>query len=254
MRCLKILCLFLIINSCSNRRSTKEQASEKINSNILAKSDTFSFPDCYSYSSIQSNIFFDTINLQRNKRYIGIQIISPKFSKTVYSELCKRLKDLINKKKDDFIETTKDEVVNYNLEMQDYEGWSMWLEPECLYQTNKVISLSVRSGEGYTRMPSSLEHNTINFDLIKRKKIFLHDYFLLNSPSDTVYFDKLLSRAMKSEFHIKTYIGLGGIINFSFDSSNVYFYFDKYDPFYWGIISINKKYILDHIHSEYRFN
>jgi|GEM_PF-4830691 len=238
--------------ACKNKIKTNH-TFKVIKDSLQVKSDSFNTQDLEYHPSLQKDILLDTINIPSNKKHLEGTIIFPKLSEKNYPEIYKQISTLIKDKKKDFEESDKDEKVVYDSLMEAYQGWSMWIEPKSLYWTKKIISFGIESGEGYSGMPSGFEYKTINFDLAKRRQVFLKDYFVLNSRSDTTYLEKIIGRAINRDFSIKKYEGdWGGHINFSLDDSFVYFYFDKYDLLGWGIFSIKKKYILEHINSIYR--
>ena len=78
------------------------------------------------------------------------------------------------------------------------------------------------------------------------------DYFILNNAADTAYLENIIGRAMNRDFNIRKRVEFLGTINFSFDDMYVYFYLDKYDVLGFGTFSVKKRYILDHINSNYR--
>jgi hypothetical protein len=214
--------------------------------------DTFNTRDLAREPSLQADIALDTIDIPMNKKHKGITMIYPKVSKEEFPDVYRSIDQLIKTTKKEFSELVKDEPVRYFKDYDRYEGWSMGMGPVSLYQTEKVISYAVEDGRGYTGMPSGFEYNIINYDLEKKKEIELGDYFILNTPADTAYLEGIIGRAMNREFSIKQRTEYLGQINFSFDDFYVYFYFDKYDILGFGISSIKKKYIIDHINPAYR--
>jgi len=252
MKYLLLTGFLLFIYSCSNKKDSEKGSTIKLKDSLQAVSDTFNTQDLDLYPSLQSDITLDTINIPANKRHMEGKIVFPKLSKRVYPEVYKKLNRLIENKEKDFYEMTKDDELEYDSVMESYAGWGMWIDPKSLYLKRNLLSFAIENGEYYPGTPAGFEYNVINYDLEKKKQITLKDYFALNTSSDTSYLEKLIGRMMNRDFDIKSRTGFLGQINFSFDDQYIYFYIDKYDVLGFGIFSINKKYILDHINPVYR--
>ena len=238
--------------ACKNKNKTTPDLVIKKDS-LQIKPDTFNTQDLDRYPSLQSDIPLDTINIPANKKHKVFTIAYPKISSKDYPLVNMEINKLIKSKEKIFYDMVKDDKVEYDSLMEDYVGWGMMIRPKSLYQNKKKISFSIETIEGYTGASAGVEYNVLNFNIDKKKQISLKDYFLLNTLSDTIYLEKIIGRAINREFSIKKYVGDGEEhINFSFDDAYIYLYFDKYDPLTWGISSIKKKYILDHINPEYR--
>ena len=251
MKWLLFITLILSIYSCSDETSTIQNGNQILNDSLKVKSDSFNVKDLMAKPSLQSDIPLDTIDISRNKRHAGITIVIPKLSKDDSPEVFKQLKDIIEDKKKEFYRMTKNDVVEYDSSLQDFSGCSMWIEPKSLYRADKVISFVIEIDQGCGG-PIGFNYSVINFDNNKKKQISLGDYFMLKTPSDTIFLEKIIGRAINKEFSISNYLSLNKNMNFSFDESNVYFCFDRYDIYSWGISSVKKKYILDHINPAYR--
>jgi hypothetical protein len=162
----------------------------------------------------------------------------------------RQIDKLIKGRMKDFFQMTKNEETEYDSSRQTYNGLSMYMQPTSLYQTEKVISFGMLYDFGYTGMSSSFEFNVINYDLEKKKKITIKDYFILDTKDDSTFLATTIGRAAKINDMGKYFEAIENM-NFSFDELYVYFYFDKYE-LAWGDRCVKKKYILDHINPEYR--
>jgi hypothetical protein len=252
MRYFLSLAFLFVIYSCAPKQNTNKEIPLVLKEYLTPLLDSFNTRNLYLESSLQFDISLDTINIDGNKRHTGINIIFPNLAKEEYPEVYKQVAKLIKEEKQEFYETVADEKVEFDSGFQLYRGWGMWIEPKSLYKTEKVISFGIESGYGYTGMPSGFEYHAINYDLENKKQIAFNDYFLLTTKADTTYLEGIISRAMNRDFNIKSRTDFLGQINFSFDDLYVYFYLDKYDVLGWGITSIKRKYILDHINPAYR--
>jgi len=246
--------LVVAFYSCTDQKDEPKEVPSISKEVYHPPSDTFNVRDLLRGPSLQLDIPLDTIEIPQNKKHKGMTIVYPKLSKEDFPEVYKSIEELIKISKKEFYEMVKDDKVVYHSESGLYEGWSMGMGPVSLYQTDKVISFSIEDGRAYTGMPSGFEYNMINYDLERKKKITFKDYFILNTAADSAYMERLIARAMNREqdFNLKKFIEFHEGINFSFDDDYVYFYRDKYDALGFGITSIKKKYILDHINPGYR--
>jgi hypothetical protein len=235
-----------------HKESTNKETPLILKEYLTPLLDSFNTRNLDFEPSLQYDIVLDTIEISANKKHTGIRMIFPKLSEEEYPEVHKRIDKLIKDKKQEFFEVIADEKVEYDSSLQLYQGWGMGIAPISLYQTEKIISFGIESGYGYTGMPSGFEYTVINYDLENKRPIALNDFFVLNTAADTAYLDGLIGRAMNREFSIKKRTEFLGQVNFSFDDIYVYFYLDKYDVLGFGISSIKKKYILDHINPAYR--
>jgi len=244
---------FLItIYSCANKKSTEKEEPSVLKEYLSAVSDSFNARDLMYEPSLQFDILLDTINIPASKKHIGIRIIYPKISEKDCPIVCKLIDKLIRNRKKEFYEQIADENVEYDSSWKMNRGWGMWVEPRSLYQTEKVISFGIETSNGFSGMSSGFNFDVINYDFEKKMQIRLKDYFILNSHADTAYLEQIIGRTMNRDFNLKERADFLGQINFSFDDLYVYFYCDKYDILGWGITSLKRKYILDHINPEYR--
>ena len=244
--------LLLCLYSCREKENKITPLASQSVDSLRGRSDSFNTKQIEIYPSLQKDIPLDTIEISQTKRHTGIRIEIPVLSQKVDPEVFKQIKELVDSKREEFAEMTKKEVVEYDSAFQYYRGWDMWIEPKSLYRTEKVISFAIESGSGFTGMPSGFEYNTFNFDREKKSNISLGDYFVLRTRADSSFLEKIIQRSFSTGFKLSPYLKAGNRINFSFDDSCVYFYFDKYDVAGWGISSVMKKYILDHISPFYR--
>jgi hypothetical protein len=248
MRDFLVIWVLFIFYSCEQDESTKKETPLILKEYQTPLLDSFNTRNLDIESSIRYDILLDTIYIPQNKNHMGISIIYPRLSQDEYPEVSSQIDNLIRRQKKEFYEAIKGEKTEYDTSLKMYRGWDLTIRPMSLYQTEKVVSFGIEKFFGSTGMSSAFEYNVVNYDLLKKKKILLGDYFLLNTLADTIYLKNIISRAISYEFS-KQYLDA---LNFSFDDQYVYFYFDKYNIFAWGTRSIKKKYILDHINPEYR--
>lgn len=240
----------LILYSCVDKEK-KDIGTASIPKEYLTPLlDSFNTRNLDIEPSLQYDIALDTIEICGDLRHPYVSAIFPKLSETDYSFVRKQIAKLIKDKKTDFYQT----ISGYKIEND--SGWverscDIRIRPVSLYQTDKVISFALETNRDYLGMSTAFEYDVINYDLENKKPIALLDYFALNTSADTSFLEQIIGRAAGIDFSIKNHIEIGGHINFSFDDLYVYFYFDKYDMA-WGAKSVKKKYILDHIHPDYR--
>lgn len=242
----------ILFFSCSNRDADQRNKPEPFKQASEKNTDTFNLRDLYTDSfALQKGISLKTIELVPNKKHLGISIEYPKLSTGEFPEVTKWVTQLISWKRKDFENLIQDEKVFTDTSFSQLpQGWGMWIRPVLLYKKNNTISFSLESGSGFTGMPSGFEFNTYNYDIPNKKEIKLEDYFLLNSKADSAFLEKIIQRCHNNSFSLKQ--NYGQLLHFAFDDHSVYFFFDKYDVLGWGISSVEKKYITDHIHPAYR--
>jgi hypothetical protein len=251
MKFFVFITLVLSFCSCSDKTSKKQNETAKLKDSLGIKSDSFNVQDLDNQPSLQTDILLDTIYISRTKRHNGITIIIPKLPENDYRELVKLLRHVIENKKKEFYKVTSEDIVSYDSSRDDYTGCDLRIEPKNLYRTERLISFVIEVDQGCGG-PIGFNYSVINFDNKKKKQISLGDYFVLKTSSDTTYLEKIIGRAINRDFRISDYLRFNESVNFSFDSSHVYFCFDRYNMYYWGISSVKKEYILEHIHPEYR--
>jgi|KBSSwiStaDraftv2_1062776.scaffolds.fasta_scaffold265484_2 hypothetical protein len=252
MRYLLIISIFIIFYSCAEKENGNARKSSIPKEYLIPLLDSFNTRNLNMEPSLQYGISLDTINIPENKKHTGIRITYPRLSKKNHPEVYDQIARLIKNEKNDFYKLIAEEKVQYDSNFQVNEGYYMWIAPVSLYQTENLVSFSIESGHSFTGGTSYFEYHVINYDLVKKKPIILKDYFILNTAADTILFDGLISRALNRDFSIKRRTEFSGQINFSFDDLYIYFYLDRYDVLGFGISSIKKKYILEHINPEYR--
>ena len=245
MKCFLFIIFLWTVYSCADTKNADNETPVVIKKLLPALSDSFNTRDLMSEPSLQYDIPLDTINIFQNENLEELTIIFPKLSPLENSFLYKRINDIVRKSKNDFLKEAKNDEIEYDSVSQEI-GFNETIEPKSLYKTEKVASFSFQTY--YLSIGSSFKYDVINYDLEKNKLILLNDYFLLKTSADSIYLSNIVSRAIKNKFS-KEYLGA---LNFSFDDQYVYFYFDKYNIFSWGVSSVKKKYILDHINLEYR--
>lgn len=240
--------------SCQNEKSKKPILASKTDSIQKIRQDTFNIrnPD-NDTNALQNDIGLDTIEVAQTKKHMGISIVYPKLSPKEIPAISKWIGELINEERSYFRKMIKDEIVEYDKMIHLDRGWSMWIRPTLLYKNQKLLSFTLLSGSGYTGMSAGFGYRTINYDLERKKKIGLGDYFILSTPADTSFLANMIKGAINQDINVKFYLEIGhDDIIFGFDNTSVYFFCDKYHPWGWGIYSVEKKYIVDHINPLYR--
>lgn len=242
--------ILLTCYSCRNKTADKEVLSPKVNTPTPAKADTFNLRDLDSDPALQPEILLDSIDIPESKKHLGISIIYPKLSPVEFPLINKWVKYLIKEKKNDFYEQIIDEKVVYDTGALSPQGYYMWMRPQLLYLTKKAVSFVIEHGSGFRANSPWFEYCVMNFDLERKREINLRDYFLLKTNADSSFLEKIISRAVEVDFNIRNY--KEDELKFAFDSSSIYFLFEKYHPLAWGTFSVEKKYIIDHINPLYR--
>ena len=255
MKYLLIILSSLFFYSCTNDNKISQRTAEVKKDSLLPKSDSFNFTDLYLNPSIQDGILLDTTTFGPTKKYLDITIVLPKLSKDDCPGVSRQLNALAKNSKKEFIKSIEEPVIFDTTISSLPQGYSMWIEPKSLYKTDKVLSFAVENGEGYSGMKSVFEFITINFDIKKKKKIMLEDYFILNTSSDTAWFADIVCKSLNwgEPDEVIKYLKFFGPVKFAFDEENIYFFFDRGELFADGQIgSVKKKYIANHIKYDYR--
>ena len=246
-KCLLALCTFIVF-SCSNAKD-KEEISPSSISKEVAKADTFNLHDLEADPKLQENVLLDTINIPENKIHAGLSVIYPKLSPAKPSYAYKWVKGIVDETRRDFYKTIKEDEALRDTNETDFK-YSRWAAPRLLFRTNKVMSYILEEGGGYRVGSAWFAYHSFNFDLKKKTEITLGDYFILKTKADSSFLENIFQRCVNKEFSLDRYKDFPQ--DFAFDSSAVHFLFDKYDLLGWGIYSVEKKYILDHINPAYR--
>jgi hypothetical protein len=239
----------LIVYSCTE--NADKEMSLIPNEYLTPLLDSFNTRNLDLEPSLQHDIILDTVEINGDLKHPRIHAVFPKLSKVDFPFVPKQIDKLIKDKRTDFYATISENDSEDDSGWQN-RNWDIWIQPTSLYQTERVISFSLETDREYLGMSTAFEFNVMNYDLENKKIITLKDFFVLNTSADSSFLEKIIGRAMDTDFNIKIYTENGGRVNFSFDDLYVYFYFDKYDIVGWGTRSVKKKYILDHINPKYR--
>ena len=202
------------------------------------------------YPSLQEDIMLDTPHFKPSIHHMGIRVIMPVVSKNDHPWVWKQLDSIRRYSVSVFLEMVKEDTVHIDSVFE--WGSSMWIEPKSLYKSDSLISFILENG--HRSMTSSFMFNTINFDCRMNRRIEFGDYFLLDTPADSISLSSIISRAgyKKDSLEAKRYWDFYGPMDFGFDKENVYFCFEKFSVSGWGAFSIRKKFLIDHIWQRYR--
>ena len=249
-----LLAIFLLcFYSCRDEKKEKFFSGTREKENSLTIQDSFNLRNLEEDPSLLSDIHSDTIHIDRNKKHTGIYIVSPLLSEKNDPELFKWTRDLLDADQKEFYEMVKnDEVIDDTTISYFPQGWSMFIHPRLLYKTDSVASFAIESGQGYTGMPAGFWYNTFNYDIARKKEIYLNDFFILTNEADRLFLKKIISRAIGHDVIMDDFLAANDGSEFAFDNRAVYFFFDKYHPWGWGIYSVERKYISEHINPVYR--
>ena len=250
MKYFLLIAFSITIYSCSNRKNTDKDLSSIPKEYLTPLLDSFNSRKLDDEPSLQYDIALDTFESKSDFKYPRIYAVLPKLAEADNPFVNKQIDKLMKDKRADFNKKIAELGIEKDSSWRN-RRWDIWIRPMSLYQTDKAISFSLQTNREYLGMSTSFEYDVINYDLENKKSILLKDYFILNTPVDISFLEKIISRAAEIDFSIKHTAEMGEHINFSFDDNYVYFYFDKYG-LAWGTRSVKKKYILDHINPVYR--
>jgi hypothetical protein len=245
---LLVLIVGLSFYSCRNEKSGSASQDEKKKNYPVLKQVTFNLRD----PAIQKNILLDTISIEAKDGHANLYIVFPILPVKEYPGISKWVDRLVLNKKREFSEEVKTDPEIYDTTSGITDGWDMYIRPRLLYKTDSLLSFSIEDGGGARGMPAGFKYQVINFDFKREKEITLKDYFTFKTHADSLFLENLITRVIGHEFLLRNYLGANGKIDFAFDNNAVYFLFDKYDSMGWGILSVEKKYILNHINPVYR--
>jgi hypothetical protein len=247
-----IIVAFLFFANCGD-------GDGKISKDIIAKDtlpplhlDTTRGKDIGLEASLQENILFDSININAGLRHAGISIVLPVISKKTNRWIATQLDRTKKGWMKDFTELVQDDTVyEANGSMQ---GFHMWIEPSNVYVTDSVVSIVLKNGYGHTGMPATWQFGAINFDKRTHREIKFTDFFIVDKGDGTISLPATISQACNREDTgmVRRFLAPDYDLPFGFDKENVYFCFDRGNPFCSSVISIQRKFISHLIRKEYR--
>lgn len=243
-----IIAIFFLCSLFACKEVGKKVAEEL----PVAKNDTFDFFSDEYDIPIPKEFSIDTIRQSDKKDGNTEMLIRPEICGVEFNEVNKVLKKEINRKADlvyadpsdgSSIDTTKEVF-----------GFQYHNIPLKMYKNNNLVSygfLSEYSDPGAMR--PFRKYFSINYDVIKKKFIYLDDYFRIGSSSDSILLRSIIYEDVGNPE--TRWYSLDNRINFSIDEKNVYFYFDMFGETetLMGLVKQIKKIYLDKfIKDEYK--
>jgi hypothetical protein len=220
------------------------------NDSLLSRQDTFLRVKLYeSPGYIQSGFAFDSIELENRKTKSSFNAHFPRLSQSEHPLLYQWVKEIVN----DNLKWFKQDIT---AERPD-SLLSKSVNTELLYQDKRILSIVLSESSSAYGRNYDWNHHSINYDIGKKKKIKLNDYFILKTTEDTTFLNYFLDQHVGGghDIDIRRFDDLSKSFTFAVDSANVYFFFSRYYVFvgFGDCISITpKKYIAEHINPEYR--
>lgn len=233
--CLIFLCCLF---ACKER---EEKVAEDL---PVAKNDTFDFFSDEYDIPIPNGFSVDTIRHSDKKNGNTEMLICPEISGVEFNEINKVLKKEI-KRKADLVYTDSPGVNSTDTAKEMFEVQYDNV-PLKMYKNNNLVSygfLSVLSD--HRAMRPFRKYFSINYDVIKKKFIYLNDYFKITSLSDSILLKSIIYENVGNSD--TRWYSLNNRIDFSFDEKKVYFYFDMFGEtgIPMGLVKAIKKNYLD---------
>ena len=258
MKCFLIAAWVLssfLISSC------KEKVQKPVAvKNLTPIEDTFQFINVHTGNHkenphyVMPGFIIDSAEYRAPGATVSFYFNLPKLSKTEFPQVVKWMNDLLMENRASYREL-QTEVQN-ELQMDVFDEF---LGTKLLYKDSRILSIVLDTWVTDGMHRSVWNHFAFNYDIVKKKRIYVGDYFKLESPADTVFLNYFLRKSVSARpsdgFDISSFgRPVGSDLDFAFDSANVYFFFSRYSLYGIGynITAIPKKYIKDHIRPEYR--
>jgi hypothetical protein len=230
-----------------------KEAGKKVAEELpMVKNDTFDFFGDEYDIPIPKEFSVDTIRHFDKETGNTEMLICPKIVGTEFDKIDEILKKEI-KRKASLIYT---DSTNYNTIDTSKEVFEAKYDniPLKMYKNKKLVSygfLSESSDPGAMR--PFRKYFSINYDIIKKKFIYLNDYFKITSSSDSILLKSIIYGNVGNPD--TRWYSFNNQINFSVDERNVYFYFDMFGETQtpMGLVKeIKKKYLDKFIKDEYK--
>ena len=238
----------LFFYSCTSTTDSPA-AVPVIKDSLLSRQDTFLTVKLYESSAyIQPGFTMDSVKLENRKTNSSFSAHFPRLSQLEYPLPYQWIKKVVN----DNLKWFKQDMA---------EGLdsllSGSLNTELLYKDEKILSIVMSESSSAYDRNSDWEHRSINYDIGRKKKIRLNDYFILKTTKDTSFLNYFLDRCVGGgrDIDIRRFDDLSESFTFAVDNANVYFFFGRYDAFVGigdFISIIPKKYFAEHINPDYR--
>jgi hypothetical protein len=214
--------------------------------------------DTFDYFGEENNIplipefSVDTIKSYTKETDYTETLICPRVVEKEFDQINEVLKKEIKRKAAlCYTDTTNDEPVDTSKEVFGVTKDNILLK---MYKNKNLVSYGFlsESDEPYQMRPFR-KYFSINYDIVKKKFIYLSDYFKIITSTDSILFKSLIYGDVGYP-DTKRY-PLSDQINFSSDKENVYFYFDMFGEtgIPMGLVKrVKKKYLTNFINDEYK--
>jgi hypothetical protein len=239
-------------------KGSKDKPIEKpvTENHLPATEDTFQTIDLFkSPAYIQSGTILDSVSYRYPGAKATLFTRYPKLSRKEFPEVITWVKQAIAERHKLYVETQKE----WKEEEPEEEVFDEFMGTKLFYRDTNLVSVVLDEWITDGMHRSVWSHRSFIYDRKKRKEIEITDYFILQSSADTVFMNHLLSKGVGrrkgEELDIRQFgDSFTGAFSFAADSSNVYFFFDRYSIYGLGdwITIVPKKYIRDHIKPGYR--
>jgi hypothetical protein len=199
---------------------------------------------------LPEGIKLDSIKFADEKRKLEIFILIPVSG---FSKLDKALRNELESRKDDFIESVDKRIKEDNGKMSEI-GSDFYVDLVSAFKDKDIISycFTISSYHGGAAHPMTIYYS-FNYDLKREKKITFSDYFNVESRKDTIFLTDLMTRDINTENITVTNLK---DMDFNIEKDTISFNFDDYEiaSYAEGIIQarINKSILKKNIKSNYR--
>lgn len=243
-----ILLAVVFIGSCNNKANDPAKKPEIVDNNQVepAENDTFQFYDMRDEPIYwQADIPKDSLIFKDKQS--AVYRLFPVLSKIQQPAAYKWIREQVGYTKEEFRELTKDTP---------QDGYADdAIVPMIVYRDNRLLSLAMLQTSSATGTYHEFEHATFLYDFVKKKEIDARDYFILDTPADTLFLNRFLNKCSgHTDLDFRVYGNLETIFSLAIDTANVYFFFGRHHVL--GLIDkytcVPKKYIRDRIRPEYR--
>ncbi len=227
---------------------------DKKTDNVLpvVKNDTFDYFDEEYNIPILPGFSVDTIKSYTKKIGYTEILICPQIIEKEFGQINEILKKEIKRKTDlSYLDTTHNELVDTGKKVFDVTADNILLK---MYKNKNLVSYGFLSEfDAPHQMRPFRKYFSINYDTVRKKFIYLSDYFKISSSSDSTFLKSLIYEDVGNP-DTKWY-ALSDQINFSSHKENVYFYFDMFGdtgtPM--GLVKrVKKKYLINFINDKYK--
>jgi hypothetical protein len=239
---LSLIFLLLFTFGCKNNRKQEQVILPDFENEVTLTTK--------SKVEIPKGFLIDTIELSDKHNRLVTKIIFPISNIKVLDDLAKS--ELI-RKRNDFTQELTEYIKKQNGEMSQFNS-EFVAEPVSIFINDKIVSYCFFISDYFGGSSHPLDtYYSINYDIKSGKLISLSDYLKIKTKADTLYFTKLITKAINEES-----VSVKELNNqdFNIEKDSISFNYDNYEiaSYALGTIraKINTKEIKGRIKDDYR--